>query len=317
MSSELYPPPRNLPLSWSQGYSYYHLAWTNPRTNHESPHQRTGNCPLCQLPYVYNHIAWCRGLTNGYTCHCHKETPPHEPDPSKADTTTIETPLPLTTVQQLDEFYPDKASYLSFRTKVINEPSFITFNYAYYSHWSLKHQIQMTEELLSSLKTMDKTHITMAEAALLRMCKGPLGNKIFSKTTTVWEDRFEKTTTTYLHDIYPHQKWRNTYPQRKVSFLTPQGTGSSTSYRSWQNLIIIDSPPTSSKQHSTPFSQNTCFKCQSSQHAVIYCPSYKCWCWNILGISLMFLKIMMTMMITYLLTQITTYLVNAESSTNR
>ena len=25
-------------------------------------------CPTCQLPYVYNHIAWCRGLTNGYTC---------------------------------------------------------------------------------------------------------------------------------------------------------------------------------------------------------------------------------------------------------
>ena len=60
--------------------------------------KRTGNCSLCQLPYVYDHVAWYHGLTNGYTCHCHKETPPHEPDPSKADTTTIETPLPLTTI---------------------------------------------------------------------------------------------------------------------------------------------------------------------------------------------------------------------------
>ena len=79
---------------------------------------------------------------------------------------------------------------------------------------------------------MDETHVTAVEAALLRMHKGPLGDKIFSKTTTVREDRFEKTTTTYLHNVYSPQKQRNTYPQRKVSFLTPQGTGSSTSYGS-------------------------------------------------------------------------------------
>ena len=64
----------------------------------------------------------------------------------------------------------------------------------------------MTEELLSSLKTMDETHITAVEAALLRMCKGPLGDKIFSKTSIVQEDRFKKTTTTYLPDVYPPQK---------------------------------------------------------------------------------------------------------------
>ena len=124
---------------------------------------------------------------------------------------------------------------------------------------------------------MDETHVTAVEATLLRMRKGPLGNKIFSKTTTVWEDGFKKTTTTYLHNIFSPQKWRNTYPQRKVPFLTFQETGSSTSYRSQQNLIIVDSPPTSPKWQSTPFPQNTCFKCQSSQHAIIHCPSYKCW----------------------------------------
>ena len=74
----------------------------------------------------------------------------------------------------------------------------------------------MTEELLSSLKTMDETHITTVEATLLRMCKGPLGDKIFSKTTIIQENRFEKTTTTYLHDVYPPQKQRNTYLQRKA-----------------------------------------------------------------------------------------------------
>ena len=228
--------------------------------------KRTGNCPLCRLPYVYNHIALCQGLTNGYTCHCHKETLAQEQTPSKTDTTTIETPLYPTTVQKLDEFYPDKDSYLSFQTKFIHKPSFTTFDYVYHFHWSLKHQIQMTEELLFSLQTIDETHITAVEAALLRMCKRPLGDKISSKTST-----------TYLHDALPLQKQRDTYPQRKVSFLTPQETGSSTSYRSQQNLIIVDSPPTSPKQQSTPFPQNTCFKYQSSQHAVIHCPSYKCW----------------------------------------
>ena len=78
--------------------------------------KRTGNCPLCRLPHVYNHITWCCGLTNGYTCCCHKEMSTHEPAPS--ETNTVKTPISLTTVQQLDEFYPDKASYLSFQTKV-------------------------------------------------------------------------------------------------------------------------------------------------------------------------------------------------------
>ena len=36
--------------------------------------KRTRNCLLCRLLYVYNHIAWCQELTDGYTCHCHKKT---------------------------------------------------------------------------------------------------------------------------------------------------------------------------------------------------------------------------------------------------
>ena len=165
------------------------VVTTSPEPTPEPTSQalikRTGNCPLCRLPYVYDHIAWCRGLTDGYTCRCHKKTPLPEPEVPENSNTPTKTPLSPTTVQQLDEFYPDKASYLSFQKRVINEPSFSTFDYAYHSHRSLKHQIQMTEELLSSLKTMDKTHITAIEASLLRMHQGPLGDKIFSKTTTI------------------------------------------------------------------------------------------------------------------------------------
>ena len=133
----------------------------------------------------------------------------------ETDTTTTKAPLSPTTVQQLNDFYLDKASYLSFQTKVIHESSFTTFNYAYHSHQSLKHQIQMIKELLSSLQTMDETHITTVEAALLQMHKRPLGDKIFSKTTTVQENRFEKTTTTYLHNVFLPRKEETPTPKEK------------------------------------------------------------------------------------------------------
>ena len=94
------------------------VVTTSPEPTPEPTSQalikRTGNCPLCRLPYVYDHITWCRGLTNGYTCRCHKKTPLPEPEVPKNSNTPTETPLSPTTVQQLDEFYPDKASYLSF-----------------------------------------------------------------------------------------------------------------------------------------------------------------------------------------------------------
>ena len=32
---------------------------------------KPSTCPTCQLPYVYEHITWCRGQTDGYTCKHH------------------------------------------------------------------------------------------------------------------------------------------------------------------------------------------------------------------------------------------------------
>ena len=34
-------------------------------------------CTKCQLPLKYNHVAWARGLSDGYTCQCNK-TPKKE-----------------------------------------------------------------------------------------------------------------------------------------------------------------------------------------------------------------------------------------------
>ena len=42
----------------------------------ENPPKRAAkepvDCPTCRLPLKYDHIAWCRGLTDGYTCQCNK-----------------------------------------------------------------------------------------------------------------------------------------------------------------------------------------------------------------------------------------------------
>ena len=62
-----------------------------PEPNSKALIKRTRNCPICRLPYVYDHIAWCQGLTNGYTCRCHKETPQPEPKVPKNSTTPTET----------------------------------------------------------------------------------------------------------------------------------------------------------------------------------------------------------------------------------
>ena len=224
------------------------------------------------------HIAWCQGLTDGYTCHCYKAPPTNvstSPISPEMDSTTIKVPIPHTTIQQLNNFYPDKASYLTFWTKVVHEPSFAAFDYAYHSHCSIKHQIKITKELLVLLQTMDETHITAVEAALIQMCKGSLEDGIFSKTTTIKEDGWEKTTTTYLYDAPPSKNRRSTYPQKKVSFLTPQETGLLSG--SCQNPIIIEDPLAAPRPWKRHFSWNTCFKCSSSQHAVIHCSSYKCW----------------------------------------
>lgn len=34
------------------------------------PKKESKNCPKCRLPLNYDHVAWCRGFTDGYTCRC-------------------------------------------------------------------------------------------------------------------------------------------------------------------------------------------------------------------------------------------------------
>ena len=313
-----------LNLSWPKWYNPNHLPESTPQDSvppvtSTALIKRIRNGLKCWLPYVYDHIAGCWGLSNGYTYCCHKASLTDVPTPlisPKTDLTTIEAPIPHTMVQQLDTFYPDKASYLTFQTKVVHKPSFAAFDYAYLSHWSIKHQIKIAKELLALLWTMDKTHIIAMEAALIQMHKGPQGDGIFSKTTTIKEDRWEKTTTTYLHNAPPPKKRRSTYPQRKVSFLTPQETRLSSEFQ--QNPIIVEEPKTCVSNAVAP---NTLSSITPLTNAgdVIGLPQgiTNITVCNTQRTCLMSLRMEITTMITYLLMQTITNLENAESSINQ
>src|SRR5271154_246651 len=63
-----------------------------PRNNSK----KKGTCPKCRLPYISDHIAWCRGLDNGYTCRCHRKPlqpiPEEEPIPSSSTAVVLHSP---------------------------------------------------------------------------------------------------------------------------------------------------------------------------------------------------------------------------------
>jgi len=47
-----------------------------------APYKKTSKetCPTCRLPKVYDHVAWARGQTDGYTCHCKNKAKEEESD---------------------------------------------------------------------------------------------------------------------------------------------------------------------------------------------------------------------------------------------
>ena len=51
-----------------------------------APKPKKGNCPDCRLPYQYDHVAWCRGQVDGWTCRWKPPRPPtpfpNEPSPA-------------------------------------------------------------------------------------------------------------------------------------------------------------------------------------------------------------------------------------------
>ena len=125
------PPSKKSPFPQSQWYSYYHLTWTNSWTSLKSPYQKNQKLPslpttLCLQPHcLVSRTHWWIHLPLSQVTKEHHQMHQNQP---KTNTTPTETPLSLTTIQQLDELYPNKVSYLSFWTKVIHEPSFTTLS---------------------------------------------------------------------------------------------------------------------------------------------------------------------------------------------
>ena len=59
-----------------------------------APKPKKGNCPDCHLPYQYDHVAWCRGQVDGWTCRCKPPRPP-TPFPTEPSPTTGSNTIPI------------------------------------------------------------------------------------------------------------------------------------------------------------------------------------------------------------------------------
>ena len=69
-------------------------------TPSSSSKKRFGDkCPTCKLPFLYDHVAWAQGKTDGYTCRCKKDAPPPSP-PLVPLAPRPHTPSPKTTASE-------------------------------------------------------------------------------------------------------------------------------------------------------------------------------------------------------------------------
>lgn len=65
-----------LPRLRKKGFAEHLTSLERPPEEQQKKKKRKeppAECPKCRLPLVYDHVAWCRGLTDGYTCRCPKE----------------------------------------------------------------------------------------------------------------------------------------------------------------------------------------------------------------------------------------------------
>ena len=82
-------PPFSYPLStWTLPNQDYPVTPTPPPTpfipelKKKQKHREV--CPKCRRKYLYDHVAWARGLDDGYTCRC-----PEDPSVKYSDQTLI------------------------------------------------------------------------------------------------------------------------------------------------------------------------------------------------------------------------------------
>ena len=73
-----------------------HVFWhvQLPRNLPSYAKPKKGNCPNCHLPYQYDHVAWCRGQVDGWTCRCKPSRPP-TPFPNESSPATGSNAIPI------------------------------------------------------------------------------------------------------------------------------------------------------------------------------------------------------------------------------
>ena len=70
---------QTIPKLLEEGFGVNLLELEYPARSSPIRQLKPSTCPTCWLPYVYDHIAWCRGQTDGYTCKCNLPQPKMPP----------------------------------------------------------------------------------------------------------------------------------------------------------------------------------------------------------------------------------------------
>ena len=72
---------QTIPKLLEEGFGTNLLELEYPEKSSPIRQQKPSKCPTCWLPYVYDHIAWCKRQTDGYTCKCTYCNPKHHLPP--------------------------------------------------------------------------------------------------------------------------------------------------------------------------------------------------------------------------------------------
>ena len=65
---QTYHAQQTIPKLLEEGFGTNLFELEYPERSSPIRQPKPSVCPTCWLPYVYDHIAWCRELTDGYTC---------------------------------------------------------------------------------------------------------------------------------------------------------------------------------------------------------------------------------------------------------
>jgi hypothetical protein len=109
----------------------------SPQTPSPSPKHNSLFCPKCGLRYKYDHVAWCRGQDNGWTCKCNK-IPIVEPVTPAPSEISLDDCQFIDSIQVLDNAFRTTEDYQQFVKEHgmdwTSTQEFQIFNQAYLTH---------------------------------------------------------------------------------------------------------------------------------------------------------------------------------------